>query len=103
VHKLKVQRVSLSEETAAEHALQNQYIALHVLHLISLHTCKVPCVYTRAKMGTTLTYTVFSLGEAQLHQLHTSQGKVRQSTLLSTYTKHTSLILSDYIDCCSFS
>jgi hypothetical protein len=30
-------------------------------------------------MGTTLTYTVFSLGEAQLHQLHTSQGKVRQA------------------------
>ncbi len=27
-------------------------------------------------MATTLTYTVFSLGEAQLHQLHTSQGKV---------------------------
>ncbi len=26
--------------------------------------------------ATTLTYTVFSLGEAQLHQLHTSQGKV---------------------------
>mmetsp|Transcript_7527 Transcript_7527/g.18655 ORF Transcript_7527/g.18655 Transcript_7527/m.18655 type:complete len:385 (-) Transcript_7527:298-1452(-) len=27
-------------------------------------------------MATTLTYTVFSLGEAQLHQLHTSQGKL---------------------------
>ena len=26
-----------------------------------------------------LTYTVFSLGEAQLHQLHTSQGKVRDA------------------------
>ena len=27
-------------------------------------------------MASTLTYTVFSLGEAQLHQLHTSLGKV---------------------------
>lgn len=27
-------------------------------------------------MATTLTYTVFSLGEAQLHQLHTISGKV---------------------------
>lgn len=26
----------------------------------------------------TLTYTVFSLGEAQLHQIHTSHGKVRR-------------------------
>ena len=30
---------------------------------------------------TTLTYTVFSLGEAQLHQLHTSNGKVRAPPL----------------------
>ena len=29
-------------------------------------------------MSSTLTYTVFSLGEAQLHQLHTSNGKVSQ-------------------------
>lgn len=28
-------------------------------------------------MPATLTYTVFSLGDAQLHQLHTAQGKVR--------------------------
>jgi len=27
-------------------------------------------------MASTLTYTVFSLGEAQLHQIHTSHGKV---------------------------
>ena len=37
-----------------------------------------------------LTYTVFSLGEAQLHQLHTREGKVRKAdrnfTALSTHT-----------------
>eukprot|EP00983_Pelagomonas_calceolata_P131326 1161765-Pelagomonas_calceolata.AAC.14 len=27
-------------------------------------------------MAATLTYTVFSLGEAQLHQIHTSHGKL---------------------------
>jgi hypothetical protein len=35
-----------------------------------------------------LTYTVFSLGEAQLHQLHTREGKVSKASVVPQMTFH---------------
>lgn len=48
-------------------------------------------------MASLITYTVLTLGECKLHQLHTDNGKVLAKLLLRTYTLQHIQILRGYL------